>query len=150
MRSPLAGILRISTIATVAGIALYSAYMNANDEVGISEALRFRYIAAWNALPIAALAVYFATAAVSQGTTLSFKPVLCLLVTYAIVFAYAALSGPTDGSRGERTQFIFVPMILGVFSLPLLVFMLDRIFSIVRRRLRGEELPDGRAAQETR
>lgn len=132
MRRTWAAVFRVSALATIAGIALFSAYVNANDELGISADLRFRYICAWSTLPIAALAVYLATAAVSKGTTLSFKPVLFLLVAYAIVFSYAALNGPTNAARGGRTQFIFVPMILGVFSLPFLVFMVDRIVSIVR------------------
>ena len=143
-------VMRISVLAAVAGIALFSAYVNANDETGISADLKLRYICAWSALPIAALSVYLATTVASKGTALSFKPVLTLLILYAIVFSYAALNGPTNSTRGARTQFIFIPMILGVFSLPFLVFMLDRIVSIVRKRLRGEEPAHGRRPQETR
>ncbi len=148
MRGTWAAVSRVSALAAISGIAMFAAYVNANDEVGIAADLKFRYFGAWSALPLAALAVYLVTSAVSKGTALSFKPALTLLIVYAIVFSYAALSGPTDASRGARTQFILIPMIIGVFSLPFQVFMLDRIVSIVRRRLRGEEPAHDRRPQE--
>ena len=134
----------------MAGLAFFAAYKNATDEIGLDPEMRQRYILAWSALPIVALLVYLGTVLASRGTRLSFRPVLCLLVAYTLVYSIYAYNGPTNVTRGGRTQFIFIPMILGVFSLPFLVFMLDRIVSIVRKRLRGEEPAHGRRPQETR
>ncbi len=145
----MAGLARFVALGAVAALAIYSAYVNAHDEA-VSEWLRMRAIVGWTALPTIMLVVYITSMLLSKNSKMSFTPVMTLITAYAIVFGYCALNSPDESSRASYTHLIFVPMILGVFSLPFFVFLVDRNVSMIRRRLRGEEPIHGRHPQETR
>ena len=142
MRGPLAAVARLTILTAIAGLAIYAAYINVNDELSFPDETKQRFILTWSALPAAALLVYVMTALVSRKPALSFRPVLSLLTVYALVYSFYAFTGLVDARQGGRTQFMFIPIILGVFSLPFFLFMVDRIVSIVRGNFSKQKSAD--------
>ena len=70
-------------------------------------------------------------AVLARDSARSFIPAMTLMVAYSIVFGYCAWNGPTT-NRAGYTHLLFVPLILGVLSLPFVVFMTDRAFNLAR------------------
>jgi hypothetical protein len=54
------------------------------------------------------------------------------MIVYSIVFGSFASNGPSNALRAGSTHLIFIPLILGVISLPFFVFMADRAFNLAR------------------